>query len=58
MLVLWDLPGQEKSVAKTIVFDTLSMNRYYLPVLLAGLQMSLLHSIAVYRQQNKRQQQK
>lgn len=42
-LILWDLLWQEKSVPKTNVFDTLNMNGYYLLVLLAEYQMSLLH---------------
>lgn len=55
MLILWDLLRQEKSVPKTNVFDTLSMNGYYLLVLPTEWQMSLLNSIAVHRQQHKRQ---
>ena len=47
--------ARKKSVPKTNVFDTLSMNGYYLLVLPTEWQMSLLHSIAVHRQQHKRQ---
>lgn len=42
-LILWDLVRQEKSVPKTNVFDTLSMNGYYLLVLLLKQQILLLH---------------